>query len=395
MAASEMTMRILVLFPGPIRGGCEEHALTVIRAAVSAGHVIVPCCVVNEETASVTYDLGSLGLAVTPWGLSSIRDDWISWGTAEEQRMLASQVLSRADPDAMLLFSPEPDSSVGILVACAEKNIPTVAVFAVVPPQYPVSQQDRARGAFARRGRQLWVAVSEENRRQLISAFDIEGSARVPVVRNGRNLPAAWRDPDPAIVHTARVKLRAEFGILPESRVVLTVATLSAPKGHLDLLGAIPLLPESQADVHFVWVGTGWERDRLEAAVTAAGLSQRVHLTGYRTDVPALLYSADLFVFPSHSEGYSLAVIEAMSAGLPIIAADASSLPEQLSDGRYGLLFPAGDAAALAERLSYALNYPARMQALADAALPAGRALTEEAMSTAMLSLVLDVAGAR
>jgi glycosyltransferase involved in cell wall biosynthesis len=212
--------------------------------------------------------------------------------------------------------------------------------------------------------------------------------AQIPVIRNGRDLPVAWRDPEPTVIQTARVSLRAELGIHPASLVALTVARLSAPKGHLDLLGAIRLLPESYADVHFVWAGTGWERDRLETAIAAAGLSGRVHLTGYRTDVPALLHASDLFVFPSHSEGYSLAVIGAMSAGLPIIAADGSSLPEQLGDGQYGLLFPAGDPAALAERLSYALSHPARMRALADAARLVSRTLTEEAMCTAMLSLV-------
>jgi glycosyltransferase involved in cell wall biosynthesis len=385
-------MRILVLFPGPIRGGCEEHALMVIRAAVRAGHAIVPCCVVNEETASVADDLWELGLTVMPWGLGSVKDDWISWGTAEEQRVSASRVLSETDPDAALLFVPEPDSSVGILVACAEKNLPTVAVFTLVPPGYLVSPQARARGAFARRRRQLWVAISEDNRRQLMRAFDIEASTRIPVVRNGRDLPVAWRHPAPDMVHGARAALRAELGILPESRVVLTVARLSAPEGHLDLLGAIALLPGSHADVHFVWAGDGWEHDRLQTAIAAAGLSKRVHLIGYRADVPALLYASDLFVFPSHSEGYSLAVIEAMSAGLPIIAADASSNPEQLGYGRYGLLSPVRDSTKLAERLDYALSHPAQMRALADAARPAGRMMTEQAMCTSILSLVDNVA---
>ncbi|MGP3915197.1 glycosyltransferase family 4 protein [Nonomuraea sp. 10N515B] len=387
-------MRLLVLFPGPIRGGCEEHALMITRAAVRAGHTIIPCCVVNEATASVGDDLAELGLAVTPWELGSVEDDWISWGTAEEQRLSAARVLSETAPDAVLLFLPEPDSSVGILVACAETDIPTVAVFTVVPPGYPVSPEDRARANLARRSGQLWVAISEDNRRQLISAFDIEASARIPVVRNGRNLPAAWLDPEPARVEAVRTGLRAELGIPPASRVVLTVATLSGPKGHGDLLDAIPLLAPAHADVHFVWAGDGWERDRLEATIAVAGLSHRVHLLGYRTDVPALLHAADLFLFPSHSEGYSLAVIEAMSAGLPIVAADASSTPEQLGDGLYGVLFRAGDPMALAEQLDHALSDPVRMRALAKAALPVGRARTEEAMCAATLQLVEGMVGA-
>jgi hypothetical protein len=226
-------MRILVLFPGPVRGGCEEHALMVIRWAVSAGYTIVPCCVVNEATASVIDELESLGLAVTPWELGTVGDDWISWGTAEEQRVRACQVLSGADPDAVLLLAPEPDSSLGILVGCAETMIPPVAVFTVVPPDYPVAPQDRTLGAFARRCRQLWVTVSEDSRRQLIRAFDIEESTRIRVVRNGRDLPVAWRNPDQAMVRAARVSRRAEFGLPAAARVALTVAMLSAPRARL------------------------------------------------------------------------------------------------------------------------------------------------------------------
>jgi hypothetical protein len=191
-------MRILVLFPGPVRGGCEEHALMVIRWAVSAGYTIVPCCVVNEATASVIDELESLGLAVTPWELGTVGDDWISWGTAEEQRVRACQVLS-----------------------------------GVVPPDYPVAPQDRTLGAFARRCRQLWVTVSEDSRRQLIRAFDIEESTRIRVVRNGRDLPVAWRNPDQAMVRAARVSRRAEFGLPAAARVALTVAMLSAPRARL------------------------------------------------------------------------------------------------------------------------------------------------------------------
>jgi glycosyltransferase involved in cell wall biosynthesis len=165
------------------------------------------------------------------------------------------------------------------------------------------------------------------------------------------------------------------------------------PKGPRDLLAAIALLPAACLDLHFVWVGDGPDENALQAEVGAAGLNERVHLMGYRRNVAPFLYAADLFVFPTHCEGLSRAVIEAMSAGLPIVLSDASSNPELIEDGRHGLIFPARDPALLASRLEYALGHPTEMRQMARAARAKARCeLTASAMCDGILRIMDEVA---
>jgi len=384
-------MRALFFFPGPIRGGCEEHALLVLRAAAGAGYDVVPCFPFTDGTRSIVEDVAALGLAATPWPMGRWHGRAFLWGDAEAQATAAARILHRSTPDVAALFLPEPDSSVGVLVACARAQVPTVAVFCLVPPDWPVGARDQAWGEWARARQQRWVVNSADNRCALAAAFRIGTPDEITVVRNGTDLPPAWRDPDKSTVDGVRAALRAKLGIPPSARIALTVARLAKPKGHRDLLEAIGALPASCADVHFVWAGAGEEEAGLRAAVRAAGVADRVHLLGYQSNVPALLYAADLFVFPSHWEGFSRALIEAMSAGLPIVASDASSNPEQLGDGRLGLLFPNRDPARLAERISNALAHPDRMRTMAGRARSAGRMMSGQAMCEGTLRVVREL----
>ncbi|MFF5213157.1 glycosyltransferase family 4 protein [Streptosporangium sp. NPDC000396] len=387
-------MRILVFFPGVIRGGCEEHSYIIIRAAVRAGHTVIACFPQVEGTRSIAEDVRAAGACIVPWPLGEIVDGRISLGSSELQESLAAPLIERENPDAVLVFLPEPDSSIGFIAACAAKDVPTVPVFCLVPQGWPVSEADRERCAYAMRRSQRWVAISNDNRRHLVTAFGIESLDEVEIVYNGVDLPIEWRDPDRSAVGAARDALRSELGIRASARVALTVARLAFPKGHGDLLAAIPRLPPSCEDVHFVWVGAGEEERRLRAGICHSGLDGRVHLLGYRRDVAPLLHAADVFVFPTHWEGCSRALIEAMSAELPIVASDASSNPELVEDGRHGLLFPARDPGALADRLTYALEHPREMLAMARRARGRARLeLTESMMCEGTLRVVDDIAG--
>jgi glycosyltransferase involved in cell wall biosynthesis len=97
--------------------------------------------------------------------------------------------------------------------------------------------------------------------------------------------------------------------------------------------------------------------------------------------------AADLFVFPSHYEGFALSLIEAMVHGIPIIASDASSIPELIRDGEHGLLFRVQDSCDLMACLRRALSAPERMKTMAQAAQ--ARALLFSAES--MVDRTLDV----
>ena len=102
----------------------------------------------------------------------------------------------------------------------------------------------------------------------------------------------------------------------------------------------------------------------MRQLAASLGLAGVVHFLGPRPDVPDLLNAMDIFVLPSYSEGMSLALLEAMAAGLPVIATAVGGTPEVVTDGENGLLIPPRDAEALAGALERLLADPALAQHL-------------------------------
>jgi len=131
-------------------------------------------------------------------------------------------------------------------------------------------------------------------------------------------------------------------------RRVTVVANLHAQKGHDVLIDAAPEILRFFPDASFEIVGSGPERANLQARAAAQGVAAAFTFTGYDGDIPQRLKDADLFVLPSHTEAFPNAVLEAMCAGLPIIASGVGGLLELIDDGRTGLLVRPGDPRALA-----------------------------------------------
>jgi len=134
---------------------------------------------------------------------------------------------------------------------------------------------------------------------------------------------------------------------------VVMVGRLAAPKDPITLVRALAGVEGSRFAASIV--GDGPDRPAVEAEIRAAGLEGVVELTGERHDVPRLLADADVFVLSSRSEGAPLSVLEAMAAGLPVVASAVGGVPEIVEDGATGLLVPPGDAAALAATLEQLL----------------------------------------
>jgi len=132
----------------------------------------------------------------------------------------------------------------------------------------------------------------------------------------------------------------------PSSGFVLgSVGRLDRQKGLDVLVDALPSIPDAFA----LLVGDGPERDDLLRRATAAGVADRLRVTGWRQDARDFLTALDLFVLPSRFEGFPQAVVEAMLAELPVVASDVGSVSEAVVHGETGLLVPPNDARALAE----------------------------------------------
>jgi len=171
----------------------------------------------------------------------------------------------------------------------------------------------------------------------------------------------------------ATAELRARLGIGPAAKVVLIVGRLSREKDHLALLRAVQQVGrgpagESAPATHLLIVGEGPERARIEAAIRDMELSGRVTLTGQVPSAEPYYAIADLAVLSSLSEGSPNALLEAMSAGVPVVATAVGGIPEIVSDRASALLVAPGNANALCAAMRELLVNPSLARQMAERA---------------------------
>lgn len=209
----------------------------------------------------------------------------------------------------------------------------------------------------------LVVCVSESERAAGLAARTCS-AGRTAVIHNGVDVEHAPL---------------ASPGGGPPVRLV-SVGRIAPPKDFVTLVRAVGRL--ERGSVHLSVLGEGPRHAELVAEIEAHALGESVELAGNVTDVPARLAQAHVFVLSSRSEGLPISVLEAMAAGLPVVAADVGGLKELVEDGVTGYLFEPGDAIGLAERLAelardsalrVALGAKARERAAALFALPRWR----------------------
>lgn len=181
--------------------------------------------------------------------------------------------------------------------------------------------------------------------------------------------------------------LRERFGAGKGKTLLLTVGRLSPEKGYGYLLEAIQQLKNPQ--VILLLVGDGPLRDQLQNKAQELKIDAQVHFLGVRTDVPDLLSIADLFVQSSVSEGQSLALLEAMFAGLPIVATRIDATMNVLKHEQTALLAEPSDAGSLAAALQRALADISLRQRMGAAARQlAQQKYTAEAMYASYAALI-------
>lgn len=183
--------------------------------------------------------------------------------------------------------------------------------------------------------------VCESARRGFVG-HGIVPAGKARVVRNGiRAAPAG-----------TRAQALAALGLAEAPFRVGTVGRLNPVKDQATLLRALALLRGNLPGAELVLVGGGALRDSLEALAKELGIAGAVHFCGDRADARALLPAFDVFALTSLSEGYSIALLEACDAGLPIVATAVGGNAEIVADGVNGLLVAPGDPESLAAALA-------------------------------------------
>ena len=201
-------------------------------------------------------------------------------------------------------------------------------------------------------------SVSDDLKRHMVR----EGfpARRVQVVHNGI-------DPGRRATADDQRAARRALGIPDDAFVIGSVGRLDPVKNLLPLLEAQALLAASHPGSRIVIIGDGPEREPLEAAATRLGVADTVTFAGYRADVRALMPAFDVYANTSEYEGVSLTILEAMAAGLPVVASPVGGNPEVVVDQETGFLVPAR-AGALADAVARLADDPQRRRVLGDAA---------------------------
>jgi len=184
--------------------------------------------------------------------------------------------------------------------------------------------------------------------------------SRMVVIRNAIQTANLER-PDPAY----RDLLRGFFPQAP-ARIVVAAGRLSPEKGFDQLVEACSLLRRDHRNVGFVLFGDGPMRHALTEQIAARQLQQSFLLAGFRTDVERYLPHADLAVNSSFTEGLPVVVLEALAAGVPVVATAVGGTPEVIDNGKHGFLVPAGDPAALAHGIWDALSDEKRRKSMGE-----------------------------
>ncbi len=156
----------------------------------------------------------------------------------------------------------------------------------------------------------------------------------------------------------ARARARRTLGLADDDVVLGAVGSFTPAKDHRTILEAVRQVTDHHPRLRLVLVGSGPLEARLRAHAVTAGIGERVMFTGSRDDVQEILPAFDAFVISSRYEGLSLALIEALAAGVPAVATTAGGIPEVVTDGREGLLVPPAQPALMANAIDRLLRDP-------------------------------------
>lgn len=271
---------------------------------------------------------------------------WKDWKAYREIRA----VLSEISPDLVTTHS----NKAGLLGRLAARSLKIPAVHTSHGFLFGGRQQ-KASGRFyslmeniaARIGDKV-IAVAESEF-TLAEDLRVINPERMTVIHNG--LPDL--DPPQMAVPEA------------EPPVLIMVARFAEPKDHLTLLKALSGLKQLNWSLQLAGNGAG--RPRAERLAEDLGIAERINFSGVCEDVSARLAASQIFVLSSRREGFPLTVLEAMRAGLPVIASDVGGIGEAVEDEKTGFLFPPGDVERLKFRLERLINDPQLRQKMGKA----------------------------
>jgi glycosyltransferase involved in cell wall biosynthesis len=236
--------------------------------------------------------------------------------------------------------------------------------------------------------RNIYVRIERHCAKHTDAFLAVGAQVAVEAMRRRMGSPDRIRTIPPAVERVtyppgSREQARALLDLPLGVRIVGTVGRVSYQKAPEHFVSAMAKQP---ADVYGVWVGGGEDLDKMKALSQRLGLSGRLRWLGHRDDVARLLPAFEVFAMASRYEGLPCVVLEAIAAGVPVVATSVNALSDVIVPGETGLLVPPQRPAELAAAITYLLDHPSEGRRMAEAA---GRRIGDE-YEPAALATVLD-----
>jgi glycosyltransferase involved in cell wall biosynthesis len=358
-------MNIMEIVSGQGAGGAVCHCLMLTRELVRRGHRVTLVC---RPNAWISGQLDAEPVEV-------VESELRRW-PADELRRIAGVTVERGIDVVHTHLSRA--HSFGVLLRWFSR-VPCVATAQSRHLRLHWMLNDRV------------IAVSDTTRRYH-RTYNLVRAERMVTIHNFIDYDRFSRAPE-----KTRGAMRASLGVDDASPLVGMVGSVRPGKGQIRLVGAMPKILAAEPKARLVLVGDACDAEHAaEVQATAAhlGVASEIVWTGRRDDPDAVMAALDLLALPSSEASIPLSLLEAMAAGLPVVATEVGGIPECVVSGETGTLVPLADADALAEAILALVRDPAKRRRYGEAGRRRVRErFSMERQAASIESVFAEVAG--
>jgi glycosyltransferase involved in cell wall biosynthesis len=321
-------VRVVHLVPNLCIGGMERLVLDMLR--LSDHRRVMPQVLCIGERGEFAAEARDLGVMVSSLNATIGRNPRLPFLLARFFRAAKTEVVHTHGPYAHFY------GTIAAKIAGACRVVHTVHGF-----PWPPSWRRRIVNQFSGQLTKYLVTVSR----------DLSGYAKRELGVRSKKLRVIYNGIDSN-------RFSQSNGKRNDRAAIIMVSRLSSEKDFPTLLHAADAIRRKKPDFLLRLAGDGPQRGNTERLIHELALERHVELLGNRSDIPELLSNAAAFVLSTHTEGISIALLEAMASGLPIVATDAGGNREVVVEGETGFLVPRQSPAMLASRLLWILDHP-------------------------------------
>jgi L-malate glycosyltransferase len=367
-------VRLAILTGSLVHGGAERQAITLTNRLAERGH---DCHVIYVKDDPTPSQLGRLQLPASSTVRCLYAKRYFDLGALSHLHAL----LERLDPEVLLavnayalLYASLANIGAPLMVTLHSTYLRTLKEQLQMAAYRPLFWRSACTVFVCERQKRHWLARGVFGRRN-------------DVIYNGIDLDH-WQPQDATAVRRA-------LGFAPSDYVIGLSAVLRPEKNAPQLIDALARLRAMGVPARALFIGDGPERSAVEARARSLGVADRFVISGFQEDVRPFLSACDVVTLTSFTEAFSLAAIEAMALGRPVVHPEVGGAAEMIQAGHDGWLFPVGDTATLVDRLARLADPVARTRLGENARATVAARFSERSMVERYEQVLAELATSR